>query len=104
VAAVRHGQPRLHGRWQDDHDHARLEQKIHQDERRGVGGHVGQVLGVAADRVYTRFEGNLDCVATHRKRFGCYTLDGVYGLSDYSTAFVTDKNLTTEPFVCRTSA
>ncbi|KAH7470958.1 uncharacterized protein KRP23_10244 [Phytophthora ramorum] len=58
---------------------------------------------VAYDRLQRSvhsFEGNLDLVATHMKLLECYTFDSVYGLSNYSTTFVTDKNLITNRVEC----
>ncbi|KAG3233730.1 hypothetical protein PI124_g21202 [Phytophthora idaei] len=57
-------------------------------------------LQTAYNGLYTRFEGNLDLVATHMKLLECYTFDSVYGLSNFTSTFVTDKNLITNRVEC----
>jgi hypothetical protein len=60
-----------------------------------TSGSLWEWLLTAYNGLYTRFEGNLDLVATHMKLLDCYTFDSVDGLSNYSATFVTDKNLIT---------
>ncbi|CAH0513507.1 unnamed protein product [Peronospora belbahrii] len=58
-------------------------------------------LQTAYNGLYTRFEGNVDLVATHMKLLECYTFDSVYGLSNLTSTFVTNKNLVTNRVSCR---
>ncbi|ETI44884.1 hypothetical protein F443_10449, partial [Phytophthora nicotianae P1569] len=57
-------------------------------------------LQTAYNGLYTRFEGNLDLVTTHMKLLECYTFDSVYGLTNFTSTFVTDKNLITSRKEC----
>ncbi|RMX66335.1 hypothetical protein DD238_001693 [Peronospora effusa] len=57
-------------------------------------------LSTAYNGLYTRFEGNVDLVATHMKLLECYTFERVYGLSNLTSTFVTDKNLVTDRVDC----
>ncbi|RLN36623.1 hypothetical protein BBJ28_00016277 [Nothophytophthora sp. Chile5] len=57
-------------------------------------------LQTAYAGLYTRFEGNMDLVASHLKLLECYTFDSVYGLSNYSSTFVGNKHLVTDRVEC----
>uniref|UniRef100_M4C6D4 Tyrosinase copper-binding domain-containing protein n=1 Tax=Hyaloperonospora arabidopsidis (strain Emoy2) TaxID=559515 RepID=M4C6D4_HYAAE len=57
-------------------------------------------LQTAYDGLYSRFDGNVDLVATHMKLLECYTFNSVYGLSNFTSTFVTNKNLVTNRVQC----
>ncbi|KAG2510625.1 hypothetical protein JM18_008936, partial [Phytophthora kernoviae] len=57
-------------------------------------------LQTAYNGLFTRFEGNVDLVTSHLKLLECYTFDKVYGISNYTTAFMDNKNLVTDRVEC----
>ncbi|CAI5740931.1 unnamed protein product [Hyaloperonospora brassicae] len=57
-------------------------------------------LQTAYDGLYSRFDGNMDLVTTHMKLLECDTFNSVYGLSNFSSTFVANKNLVTNRVQC----